>query len=197
MTDRLRPLVWVCVAVTSVAFFLPWARIDIRQSGLATHGLLGGLAKEIGTITVTVRRGAETITGALPTAADIPESVSGFQVPQLANQEETKAAMALLELFLGTRHHIGLKSYAVYFVPGLMWCCGILLLWGGGDRRVALSVAGVCAVLALVGFWKLLTITTETMFVAITIGPGVWLSLWAYVGLSICAVCMGCVPPRH
>ena len=49
------------------------------------------------------------------------------------------------------------------------------------------GVAIVCAAVAGVGFWKLLTTNTQSLMVAITIGPGLWLSLWAYVGVACAA----------
>jgi len=46
----------------------------------------------------------------------------------------------------------------------------------------------VCLVVAGGGFWKLLTTKTETLLVAITIEQGLWLSLWAYVGIGLAAL---------
>lgn len=192
----IRALTWVSVAVVLRAFFLPWATIDLEEPGLVQqaretlegHGLLEGLTKRIGTVAVEIRRGAETVTGELPSLSDIPRQVSGAQIPQLANQDNAQVAIALLELLANERQHIGAKSYAVYLVPSLALLCGLLLTVLGGTAAVALGVAGLCAGIAGVGFWKLLTTNTQTLFIAITIGPGLWLSLWAYVGLAVSAL---------
>lgn len=187
---------WASVAAIVVAFFLPWARIDLREPELLgkvrrtaeEQGLLGGLMGQVGKITVEVRRGAETVTGELPSLADIPKQVSGVQIPQMANQENAQVALALMELLTNTRQHVGLKSYAVYLLPGLAILCGALLTVLGRVRAAALGVAALCAVVAGAGFWKLLTTNTSTLFIAITIGPGLWLSLWGYVGLAAAAL---------
>jgi len=192
-------LVWVNVGVAAIGFVLPWARIDLREptlvkqvrGALPASDTLSGLKKDLGRITATIRRGAETVTGDLPTLSDIPKEVSGIQVPQLANQHNAQTALALMELFTGKQEHIGLKSYAVYLLPGIALVSGLLLTFLGRQRLVPWSVAGLCAAIAAAGFWKLLTTNTQALMVAITIGPGLWLSLWAYVGLSAAAALCG------
>ena len=186
---------WLSVGATVVGFFLPWARIDVREPAIAKQlkgavrlgETVGELTKGLGRVTVKIRRGTETVTGDLPSLADIPKQVSGVQIPQMANQERAQVAMALIELFTQTRQHLGAKSYAVYLVPGIALLCGLLLSCLNGRLAVTASVAGCCAAIAGLGFWKLLTTSTQSLFVAITIGEGLWLSLWGYVGLVIAA----------
>jgi hypothetical protein len=200
MTQRLvligQGLAVASIAASLIGFVQPWAHIDLREpeairqvrEGTPLGGLLDTFKDKAGRIAVTVKRGAETITGELPGLGDIPKSVSGIQIPRMANQEGSKVAIALLELFTNTRQHIGLKSYAVYLVPGLVVLGGGLLLLGFGRRPlVGWSLAGAAAAVAAIGFWKLLTTNTTALFIAITIGPGLWLSLWAYVGLAASA----------
>ena len=192
-------VVWLSVASAVIGFFLPWASIDLREPSLVTQGkkaaplgsLWGGRKNNIGRVTVSIRRGTETVTGDLLTLADIPHQVSGVQIPQLANQEQAKVAMALIELFTQTREHVGLKRYAVYLLPGLALVCGLLLTLFRAPRLLCVGLAALCAAVAGIGCWKLLTTNTQTLFVAITIGPGLWLSLWAYVGLAIAAGLQG------
>ena len=195
MRRLIAAFVWLSVAVAVVSFFLPWAKIDVREPGLSrqmrqtvqAQGLLKGLTEKLGRVTVQVRRGAKTISGELPTLSDIPHHVSGRQIPQLANQKNAQVVTALFEMVTNTRQDIGLNSYAVYLVPGLAVVFGLLLTFAG-MRPVALVVAAASAAVAAAGFWKLLTTNTQALFVAITIGPGLWLSLWAYVALSLSAL---------
>ena len=198
-------VVWVSVAATGVGFVLPWARIDLREPGLVKQvrekmpasDTLSGLTKDLGKITAKIKRGTQTITGDLPTLADIPKEVSGIQVPRIANQKNAQTALALMELFTGKQEHIGLKSYAVYLLPGIALVCGLLMTFIGRQRLVPWGVAILCAAIAGVGFWKLLTTNTQALMVAITIGPGLWLSLWAYVGLACAAVGAGVLSARR
>ena len=187
---------WISAAVTVVGFVSPWASLDLREPGLMKQvretagesGLLGGLTKRVGRVTAQVRRGAETVTGELPSLQDIPKQVSGIQIPQIANREDAKVAMALMELLMGSQQHIGLKSYAVYLLPGLALLGAVLLTWLARHPAVPIGVALVAAAVSGGGAFKLLTTNTQSLFVAITIGPGLWMSLGAYAGLAVAAL---------
>ena len=196
---------WVCVVATGVGFVMPWARIDLREPDVVKQvrqttpvsDTLSGLTKDLGRITATIRRGAETITGDLPTLTGIPKEVSGIQIPQMVNQKNAHTAIALMELLMNERQNLGLKSYAVYLLPGMALLCGLLLTLLGRQRLVSLGVAGLCAAIAGVGFWKLLTTKLSSLMIAITIGPGLWLSLWAYVGLAVVAALTGVLSTKR
>ena len=199
-----RFLAWISVSGALVGFFVPWARLDLREpeavrqlrEAAQGQGLLDGLTKKVGRVAVEIRRGAETVTGELPSLSDIPKEVSGAQIPQLANQSHAKTAVALLELFTNTRQQIGLKSYAVYLIPGVALLCGVGLTCWGRRRRLMIGIGLLCAGIAGAGFWKLLTTDTRALFIAITIGPGLWMSLWAYVGLAVAALLALIARPR-
>ncbi|MBI4355423.1 MAG: hypothetical protein HY597_03090 [Candidatus Omnitrophica bacterium] len=211
MKQLLGVLVWVSVAGAVVGFVLPWAHVDVRspealrqitstvQSLPGSERVTGGISKLFGAAKSGVKKVTSTVNQTLPPseqqrldkayaklkAAGVPTSVSGLQIPQMANAKNAKVAMALLEMFTRDPQQIGAKSYAVYVLPGLALLCGLLLTVLGGRRPVALGVAVLCATVAGGGFWKLLTTNTSSLFIAITIGMGLWLSLWAYAGLAV------------
>ena len=197
-------LVWVSVAAAVIGFYQPWARIDLREPALLQQlrqaaplgDAVGGLTRNVRRITAKIRRGAETITGDLPSLADIPKQVSGADIPALANANHSQVAIALAELFTRKRQQIGLQSYAVYLAPGLALLAGLLLTFVPG-MPAAVGTALACAVVSGVGFWKLLTTNTSALFAAITIGPGLWLSLWAYAALALCGVLLALIRPRR
>ena len=84
----------------------------------------------------------------------------------------------------------------MYLVPGIALVCGVLLTLLG-RAPVAAGIALVCGAVAGVGFWTLLTTNTSTLFVAITIGQGLWLSLWGYVGLALSGALSLLIRPRR
>ena len=194
-----RILVWVGVAAAVAGFFLPWANLDLREPSVmkqvrqvaGDQEVVRGLAKGLGKVTATIRRGTKTVTGDLPSLSDIPHHVSGAQIPQMANQQNAKVAAALVEVLMNERQHIGAKSYLVYLLPGLALLCGLLLSSLGGVPAVTIGAAILCAGVAGGGFWKLLTTNTKTLFIAITIGPGLWLSLWGYVAIAVAGLLRG------
>lgn len=196
---------WAAVVAVVVGFVQPWASLDLREPGVVkqlretapVRDTLSGLTKDLSRIAVKVRRGAETVTGELPRLSDMPKEVSGVQIPQLANQKNAQVAIALMELLMNERQHIGAKSYAVYLVPGIALVCALLLTFLGTTRAVAIGAAVVSGLIAGLGFWKLLTTDTQALFIAITIGPGLWLSLWAYAVLAGAAVALSVAQPAR
>ena len=176
-------LVWGSVSAACIGLFLPWARIDVRQ----------GLMKDLGRVTATVRRGAKTVVGDVADLGQIPTQVTGIQIPWLVRQENAQVAVVLLELLTNQRQHLEWKSLAVFLVPGLAVCCGLLILGPVGKPPAAWMMAALCLAIAVAGCWRLLTLNTRTLVAAITIGPGLWLSLWGYVGLAIAAGWRGAV----
>ena len=189
-------LVWMSAAAAVYGFFQPWAIVDVREpdalkrlrDATPLQGTVGGLAHDLRRVAVKIRRGTETITGDLPSLKDIPKQVSGVQIPQMANQKNAKVAMALVELLTNTRHDVGAQSYAVYLVPGLALLGALFVTILAGSPVVPIGVALLSLTIAGTGFWKLLTTNTSTLFIAVTIGPGLWLSLWSYVGLALAAL---------
>ena len=189
-------LAWGSVGLACAGFFQPWVRIDVRDPGLAkpmkSLALAGegipGLTKGAGRITVTIRRGTKTVTGDLASLGTIPHQISGVQVPQVANQENAQLTLSIMELLMNERQHIGLKSYAVYLLPGIALLCAGLLTAFGGRPPVAWGVAGLCALIAGVGGWKLLTTNLHARIVAVSVAHGLWMSLWAYVGIAAAGV---------
>lgn len=190
--------VWLSVAAALEGFVEPWAHLEVKYrqvtgavSQAAGSGALGETARKwtegLGRVVVQVRRGDETVTGELPDPSKMPTEVSGLQVPQLANRQDAKVVLALAEMLTGQRQ-IGAKSYAVYLVPGLALLFGILLTVANRRRLLCGLIALVSMAVAGGGFWKLLTADTNSLLVDIVIGRGLWMSLWAYAGLGLCAL---------
>ena len=56
-----------------------------------------------------------------------PKTISGIQIPRIANARASKSALDLVERVTGKpQPHIGLQSYLVYLVPGLALLIGAL-----------------------------------------------------------------------
>jgi len=181
-------LAWLCAAAAVVAFFLPWAHIEVRDPSarLSKAASDAGLGEALGRVTLSIRQGTRTVEGALPSLQDLPKQVSGFDVPRLAHQENAQLAMAVVEFLTDQPQHVGAKSYAVYAVPGLA-LLGALALTLLPGKAAATAIGAVCGVVVLAGGWKLATTDTSTLVAAITIGIGLWISLGAYAGLAAAA----------
>ena len=188
-------LVWISVAASLAGFLLPWVTLDLRGvklvalAGAAPAGPNGArkALRDVGRVTIQLRRGGETIAATLPAASEPPLRVSGIEIPWLIRREQAQAAVALLELLTDTHQHAALKSCAVFLVPGAALLCGVLLTGWGHRPAVAAGIALACAVVAAGGAWRLLTLEPSRSPIGVTIEWGVWLSLAAYVGLAASA----------
>ena len=176
-------VVWASVAACLAGFLLPWVRLELRGAELAA------LAKSssMGQVTLQLRRHGQALTAMLPSAAEFPRRVRGIQIPWLLRQDRTQVAVALLELLTGTRRHLAVKGATVFLVPAVALACGLLVTRWSHRPAVAWGVALLCAAVAALGCWKLVTVETAGSFLVITIEGGLWLSVWAYVGLAVSA----------
>ena len=112
-----QPLVWGCVGVVVIGFFLPWASLDLRttQAERSIAASIRNASRK------TFKKSSGTyrswVHGKRDKSPVIPTNVRGYQVPLLANQRGVKVALQLVKLFAGTDEQIGWKSYAVYLLP--------------------------------------------------------------------------------
>ena len=193
-------LVWSSVAMTVVGFFLPWASITVNPQlthGVSLQELAQKVSKKAGRVVVQVQRGGQTMTASLPDLATIPTRVSGAQILQLGNRQDVQVVLALAEMLTGQRK-LGARRYAVLLLPCLALAAGIMMTVVRRARLAGVCVGLLCVAVAGIGFWKLCTTNTRTLLVAIALGPGLWLSLWAYVVLGLAALGIAGLahPPR-
>ena len=190
--------IWLGVAGAVTGFFLPWASLDVKYrdvSGrvggivrdLPLGDVAGRLTKKIGRIVVTVKKGAETVTGELPDFSKIPSRVNGPQIPQLVNRKDAQVVVALTEMFTG-QQDVGAKSYAVYALPVLAGLFGLLLTVLGGVRLASAAIGLASLVFGVGMLWKLTTTRTDTVLITLIIEHGLWVIAWAYVALGFFAL---------
>lgn len=204
MKRTVQLLAGVSAGVVVAGFFLPWAHIQTRESELLdklsrfaqSQESASVLSDGIRKITATIRRGTDELSADLSELSTIPDHVSGFQIPRLANQDNAKVALAFMEMLTNQRQHIGLKSYLVYLLPALALLCTGVLAFKSDHRWMVLSVGIFCAAVFGAGIWKIMTTDTQTLLVAVTIGPGLWLSLAGYLGLSLVAFMRGSIAKK-
>lgn len=205
-----RGLVLCSLVAVIVGFWFPWAYFSFRQPALAqvfgnTSGeeSLRQLAPGLGRVTLKIRRHGQTIVSDVPSLNDLPKQISGADLPRLVREQKTQVALALLEFITGKPQDVERNVWAVYLIPGIALGFGMLLLIWSRRRSITVLVGLLSAAMAGGGFWKLLTFTSSSRFVTTTIGPGLWMSIAAYVGLSI-ASCFAfviagsvCASPPH
>jgi len=187
--------VWVSVVVAMAGFVLPWAKVHVTTKKFTDPlaqiaqgtGLTDRVGKRLSRVTVTVKKGTKTISGALPDFAKMPTQVRGFEIPLMTNRQDAHVAIAVAELLAG-ENDLGAKSWLVYLLPGFALAAGLLLTWGVSMPWLGWGIGGVSLGVGGFGLWKLLTTNTGMLVVAVTIGAGLWLSFAAYVSLGLSAL---------
>lgn len=188
-------LVWLSAAITLAAFYMPWVSLGprpshsskwVRQESKAPPRPSANLqlSPEFSRVLKNVSRDVVRTADKMTT---LRVRITGAQIPRMANQEQAKVTFDLMERITKKRQNLGLKSYAVYLVPGLaLLGAGALTRW---SRRkwVARIIAVLCAAIALVGGVELLIVGAQQAPNGVRIEGGLGLSLLGYAGLTVAA----------
>ena len=195
---------WMSVTAVLVGFFLPWVAIDVRELSsrpseasaqeLPVEAVIGQLTKQVGRVVVTVEHNGRTMRADLSKLADLPRQITGAEIPRVANREDVVLMLTLSELFTN-EGHLAEKSWLVYAVPGMALLCGIVLVLGRRAPNVWVGVGIVALAIGLIGWWKLTTVTMPVMAAAITIGRGLWMSIWGYVACGLFTLLLAAARP--
>jgi hypothetical protein len=186
MPARLSALVWLAAVAVVGGFFLPWATLDIKTTKTEKEisaSVQRAAGKSFGSAKKPKRQ-PSWIRAKRKKAPLLPSKVSGYQIPLYANRRNVKAVMGLAEMVTKKREAVGLKSYAVYAVPGLA-LVAVWVLGAFGERwPAAAAVALMCGAVAGYGLWMLTSTDTRKEY-AFSVGIGLWISLGAYVMLTL------------
>jgi len=149
------------VILICVAFFLPWVSVDSPAIGGITKILTG---KKQATI----------------------DAISAYDVPVLANSDESRFMMSVIKIFQPNIENADKKSYLIWAVPLLaiiIFLLSCVLLPGNRWLSLIFGIIGI-AIFAF-GYYKITTTDLDKLVLTITIGIGVWLTLWGYLGIGL------------
>jgi hypothetical protein len=151
--------IFLLVVLIFVSFFLPWINVG--------SPLAGGISKVL-----TGKKQADFY------------SISGFQVPILANGSESRLIISVIQLFnLGVKD-ADKKSWLIWAMPGLAVIM-LMLLWLWGNNRWLLLVLGIMGVAIFgVATFKILTTNLDKLVLKVTIAYGLWALLTGYLLLG-------------
>jgi len=178
-------LVYVAGAAIIIAFFMPWATIATSAMGISKQvtGALsetsfgGKFAKEL-----------DKATDALSEMGDvtIKNTVSGYQIPKMVNDETSKVAISLAQMFFEDAKDLDKKSYLVYLLPILGIACALLAFFGREKIVYIIPMVLLSGITAVVGLYKLYTTDVSSLAVKISIENGLWYTMYSL--LFICIV---------
>jgi hypothetical protein len=169
-------------AAAVVAFFLPWASVDVdmaepvgffgrQMDKLAGTRLFEGLA--------------DTLTAA-PRAAGARRTValSGFDLARQGRSRVAGLVGDLVTLF-GSASKDPRRVVYLWGVPAAAALLGLAVEWGWGRSARLGRIAGGAA-LAVAAFmaWKLLTVSFSNEFARVGLLPGIWVTCGAFFAIG-------------
>ncbi|MDD5128251.1 MAG: hypothetical protein PHO40_01175 [Candidatus Omnitrophica bacterium] len=153
-------VVLVFAIIICISFFLPWVSIESR--------IAGGISK--------------FFTGERQSSF---KTVSGFQVPILANGPDAKLMISIIKLFNPGVTDADKKSWLIWGIPGLAVALVLLVLSLGKNKWVNLGI-GILGVAIFSGATYQIAKTNLDKFVMhVVITAGLWLILWSYLGIGL------------
>lgn len=119
---------------------------------------------------------------------DIKMTVTGYSIPQMANSQNSKAALAVIETLSKSSKGLGAKSYLVYLLPLSAIACIALALAGLKKKVFIIGMSVLSGLIGGVGLFNLSTVNTDTLITKITIGSGLWNTMYAFLFIFLIGV---------
>ena len=157
-------LIWVFAGVVMVAFFLPWVSVEL--------GVTKGLTKIIK---------VEGIPSQLM-------SISGFQVPVLANSEESRLMITIIKIFKPGITNADKKSYLIWVVPLLAVAMALAAQFLKNNKWLHLAIGVIGVGIFCGATFKIATTNLDKVVLKVNIGYGLWLVFMGYLGIGALAL---------
>ena len=152
------------VVLIFVSFFLPWVSVESPAASKVSEFLTG--KKQGGFY-----------------------SISGYQVPILANSKESKLMISIIKLFNPGIKDADKKSWLIWAVPGLAVAMLILLFIWGRNKWLELAIGIMGVAIFGVAVFQILTTNLDKLILKVSIVYGLWALLIGYLLLGcVCLV---------
>jgi hypothetical protein len=177
-------LVCIAAAVIIYAFFIPWATVATSVTGitkeasgaLSKTGFGSKLAGEINVATNFLNDMG---------GVSVENTVTGYQIPVLVNDNTSKVAISVAEMFFENTKDLDKKSYLVYLLPVLGLACVLLAFFSDINRLFLVLMVLISGAVSLGGLYKLYTFDVSSLVVHISIQKGLWYSMYAFLFIFV------------
>jgi len=160
MNKAFKIVMLLLVIIICVSFFLPWVDVQSKVAGNISKFFTNSKQSSLKTI-------------------------SGFQVPILANGPDAKLMIMIVKIFNPAVTDAHKKSWLIWSIPGLAVVLFLLVLFLDKNKWVNLGI-GILGVSIFSGVtFKLLTTNMDKTVLNVVIGHGLWILLFAYLGIGI------------
>jgi hypothetical protein len=113
------------------------------------------------------------------------KTISGFQVPILANGPDAKLMISIIKLFNPGVTDADKKSWLIWWIPGLAVALLLLILFLGKNKWVNLGVGVLGTAIFSVATYQLLKTNLDKFIMHVVIAAGLWFILWSYLGIGL------------
>jgi hypothetical protein len=160
MKENSKIIVMILALVIFLGFFLPWINVE--------SAAVGSFSK--------------MITGKKQAVLD---SISALRVPIMANSNDSRFMIDVIKIFNPNVKDADKKSYLIWAIPLLALAMAVFYyVWGGNKwLNLAYGIAGCAIFFAAV--YKIKTTNLDKLVLQVTTAPGLWLTLWGYLGIGI------------
>jgi len=153
-------LVSILAAIIIISFFLPWVTVRSEQVGKVSKLLTG--------------RQQSTI-----------DSISGFRIPILANGKDARLMINIIKIFNPGVKNADKKSFLVWVIPLLVLGIITAKYLYGENQWLNLGIGILGCAIFLVAVFKIMTTDMDKFVLKVIIGPGLWFTLLAYLGIGV------------
>jgi len=156
-------VITILAALVFVAFFLPWAHVEAQAVGAVSKILTGKAQANI-------------------------SSISGFDVPIMANSPDSRFAISVIKIFAPNVKDADKRSFFIWVVPLLAVAMAFVMFLAGSNKLASLAIAVIGIAIFAVGVYKINTINLNKLVLNVRIGLGLWLVFWGYLGIGVAAL---------
>ena len=159
-TKTQKTVLSACVAIIVIGFFLPWVSVGSAQVGAVSKLLTGARQEKI-------------------------TSISGLQIPILANSQESKLMITIIKIFNPGIKDADKKSWAVFLIIVLALVIYGLVYYFPKNKWIHLAIGIVGIAIFAVAVFKIATTDMDKFVIQVKIGIGMWMILLAYLVMGI------------
>lgn len=150
----------VLVALIVISFFMPWISVESEAVGGITKVLTGKKQAQMA-------------------------SISAFQVPLLANSEESRFMISVIKIFSPDIKDADKKSFLIWVVPALAILILAVKSFIKKNKWLDLVIGIIGCAIFFVAFFKIKTTDLDKLVLKVAINQGLWITLLAYLGIGL------------
>lgn len=173
-------LVVLAAIVIISSFFMPWAQLSASMTKVSKELTGGKFLRELSRITDAIGKVGGDI--------QIKTSVSGYDIPSMANKKSSKVAISVIQGLLKDAKDADKKAALVFLLPIFAVVCVALAVIGLKNKLSVILMLIISGAISLGGLYRLKTLDLASLPVDITIEKGLWQTLYAYLFIFIVSI---------